>query len=317
VSVTPKIKICGITTVQDAEQAVSLGAWSIGLIFARSSPRRVSAVDAAAISSAVHRKTLVTGVFLNHPLDEVVKLHERVGFDLVQLHGDEGPSFASEVARRTGAKVIKAMRVRDHGDVRALDAFRTVDFHLVDGPGSGETIELGLLRNRRSHVPLLLAGGLTPENVVASIAAVQPWGVDVASGVEAEPGIKDPAKVEAFFAAVRSTGPAPAAVAPRMSEQERLAARVAEIERLPRADEPPPAESAAPVEEPARAAAGESAAPVGDPAPAAEPADAQPAEDPAPTESAAPGPAPAPAPAPEPTPAAAQPTEPAQEQATS
>lgn len=240
VSVTPKIKICGIATLRDAEQAVSLGAWAIGLIFARDSPRRVGAAPAAEIAAAVKRKTLVTGVFLNHPLDEVVKLHERVGFDIVQLHGDEGPSFATEVQRRTGAKVIKAMRVRDAGDVRALDAFRNVDFHLVDGPGSGETVEAGLLRNRRSRLPLLLAGGLTPENVVAQMAAVGPFGVDVASGVEAAPGIKDPARMTAFFAAVRS--PAVAA------EQAELAAAVQRAEA-----EPSVAEAAA------LAAAGEAA----------------------------------------------------------
>jgi phosphoribosylanthranilate isomerase len=252
VSVTPKIKICGITTVPDAELAVSLGAWAIGLIFVRTSPRRVAAAEAIRIAAAVKRKTLVTGVFLNHPLDEVVKLHERVGFDVVQLHGDEGPSFATEVQRRTGAKVIKAIRVRDAGDVRALDAFRNVDFHLVDGPGSGETIEPVLLRNRRTKLPMLLAGGLTPENVAEMIGTFAPFGVDVASGVEAEPGIKDHAKLEAFFAAVRSTAPAkeeePAA--PELTEQEKLAERVAAVERLPRAEgapEPPaPAEAAPP-----------------------------------------------------------------------
>ena len=88
------------------------------------------------------------------------------------------------------------------GDVRALDAYRSVDFHLVDGPGGGETIDPALLRNRRSDIPLILAGGLTPENVAAMIDAVHPFAVDVASGVEAEPGRKDPERVRAFLAAV-------------------------------------------------------------------------------------------------------------------
>jgi len=198
---SPRVKICGVTTVEDAELAVALGAWAVGVIFA-DSPRRCTPAAAARISAALRRKALVTGVFRNHPLDAVIALNERIGLDAIQLHGDEGPAFATEVARRTGAKVIKAHRVRDAGDIRALDAFRSVDFHLIDGPGNGETVEPGLLRHRRSTVPLILAGGLTPDNVADAIAQVEPYAVDVASGVEAEPGRKDPALLEAFFAAV-------------------------------------------------------------------------------------------------------------------
>jgi phosphoribosylanthranilate isomerase len=198
---TTKTKICGVTRLEDAELAVSLGAWAVGLIFA-DSPRRCRPADAARISAALRRRALVTGVFLNHPLDAVVALNERIGFDAIQLHGDEGPAFATEVARRTGAKVIKAMRVSDAGDVRALDAFRSVDFHLIDGPGKGQTVDAGLVRTRRSDLPLILAGGLTPDNVAGQIALIEPFAVDVASGVEAEPGIKDPELLEAFFAAV-------------------------------------------------------------------------------------------------------------------
>jgi phosphoribosylanthranilate isomerase len=210
VSVSPKIKICGITTVQDAELAVGLGAWAVGMIFSRSSPRRAAPAEAARIAAAVKRQTVVTGVFLNHPLDEVVRLHERIGFDAIQLHGDEGPAFAGEVQRRTGAKLIKAARIHDAGDVRALDAFRSVDYQLVDGPGGGETLDPELLRNRRSTLPLIVAGGLTPENVADEIAATQPFAVDVASGVEAQPGRKDPERLEAFFAAVQGAAvPAP------------------------------------------------------------------------------------------------------------
>jgi phosphoribosylanthranilate isomerase len=204
---TPKVKICGITNVDDAELCVELGAWAIGLIFHRPSPRRCAPGEAARISAAVRRRTLVTGVLVNHTLDDVARLHERVGFDLVQLHGEEGPSFCAEVARRTGAKVIKAVRVHDAGDVRALDAFRSVDFHLIDSAEPGQPVDPVMLRGRRSDVPLILAGGLTPENVADAIAAVEPFAVDVASGVEAEPGRKDPAKLEAFIAAVQGAVP--------------------------------------------------------------------------------------------------------------
>ncbi|MEZ5121517.1 MAG: phosphoribosylanthranilate isomerase [Solirubrobacterales bacterium] len=199
---TTKVKICGITSVEDAERSTELGAWAVGCIFHRPSPRRCRPTEAARIAAAVRRRALVAGVFVNHPLDEIVRLHERVGFELVQLHGDEGPAFCSEVARRTGAKVIRAVRVRDAGDVRALDAFRSVDYHLLDSARSGETVDPALLRVRRADIPLVLAGGLTPANVGAAIAAAGPFAVDVARGVEAEPGRKEPARLEAFFAAV-------------------------------------------------------------------------------------------------------------------
>lgn len=199
---TTKVKICGITSVEDAERSTELGAWAVGCIFHRPSPRRCRPTEAARIAAAVRRRALVAGVFVNHPLDEIVRLHERVGFELVQLHGDEGPAFCSEVARRTGAKVIRAVRVRDAGDVRALDAFRSVDYHLLDSARSGETVDPALLRVRRADIPLVLAGGLTPANVGAAIVAAGPFAVDVARGVEAEPGRKEPARLEAFFAAV-------------------------------------------------------------------------------------------------------------------
>ena len=116
---------------------------------------------------------------------------------MVQLNGDEGPSFCAEVARRTGAKVIKAIHVASAADVHAAEAYRT-DFHLFDTPrqgelwgGTGESFDWELLRGHRSEVPTILAGGLRPDNVAEAIAVAQPFAVDVASGVEAEPGRKD------------------------------------------------------------------------------------------------------------------------------
>jgi phosphoribosylanthranilate isomerase len=205
--VAPNVKICGVTTVQDAELAVELGAWAVGVIFHRPSPRHCAPADAERIAAAVKRRALLAGVFVNHPMDAIARLHDRVGFDVVQLHGDEGPAFCAEVARRTGAKIIKAVRVRDAGDVRALDAFRSVDFHLVDSADKGQPVDPSLLRVRRAEIPLILAGGLTPENVAEAITAADPFAVDVASGVESEPGRKDPQKLEAFFEAVQAAVP--------------------------------------------------------------------------------------------------------------
>jgi len=204
-----RIKFCGITRLQDAEHAVSLDAWAVGLILWPDSPRYCKPADAAAIGAALHRRAEVAGVFVNAHLDHVVARAEEFGLTLVQLHGDEGPAFCTEVARRTGAKVIKVARVRAGSDVQALRAFRT-DFHLLDAyrpgtpGGTGETFAWELVRAHRRDRPVILSGGLTPANVGDAIAAARPYAVDVASGVELAPGIKDHARMDAFSAAVRA-----------------------------------------------------------------------------------------------------------------
>jgi phosphoribosylanthranilate isomerase len=194
-----RVKFCGITRLEDAEHAASLDAWAIGFILWPGSKRAADPAVAAGIARAVRRRLGLVGVFVNPTLDEVVHAAEGIGFTHVQLHGDEGPAFCTAVAERTGARVIKALRVSSGADIRAAERFHT-DLHMLDGSG-GRTWDWELIRQRHSRVPVVLAGGLTPENVADGIAAVRPWAVDVASGVEAEPGIKDPAKMEAFAAA--------------------------------------------------------------------------------------------------------------------
>ncbi|MGI8594910.1 MAG: phosphoribosylanthranilate isomerase [Solirubrobacteraceae bacterium] len=207
-----RVKICGVTDVDDARLAAELGAWAIGLIFHPPSPRRCEVDAAVAIGRALRRRAEVCGVFVNAPLDHVAATADAVGLTMVQLHGEEGPSFCDEVARRTGARVMKAVRVRSPADIQAVQVFRRVDFHLLDAHadgvpgGTGQTFDWALLAKRRSRVPLVLSGGLTAENVGEGIERVRPWGVDVASGVEAQPGHKDPVRLEAFFAAVRRAG---------------------------------------------------------------------------------------------------------------
>jgi phosphoribosylanthranilate isomerase len=201
------VKICGITRPEDAELAVSLGAWAIGLIFHEPSPRAVDVTTAAEIGAEYKRTAEVAGVFVNRPLEEVAELADVCSLSIVQLHGDEGPVYADELRRRTGLKIMKSARVRDAASLQALNAFRHVDYHLVDAHhpdlfgGTGETFDWELLRGRRSKVPLVLSGGLTPDNVAEAIRATHPWGVDSASGTEASPGVKDPAKVQAFIRA--------------------------------------------------------------------------------------------------------------------
>ena len=214
----PKIKLCGITTREDAEQAIALGVWAIGLNFWPRSARRCDLDTAAEIAAAVKRRVEVVGVLVNPTLEQVATTAEAVGLTMIQLHGDEGPAFCGETARRTGCKVIKAARVHSGADIQALAAFH-VDYHLLDSHvpgqrgGTGETFTWELARAHRGRVPLILSGGLTPENVAEAIRTVRPFAVDVASGVESRPGHKDHAKVEAFVSAVENAIEQPAAAA--------------------------------------------------------------------------------------------------------
>jgi phosphoribosylanthranilate isomerase len=200
------VKLCGMTRLEDAELAADLGAWAIGFILWPHSKRHVDPGVAAGIARAVRRRVETVGVFVNQPLDEVEAAADAIGVTHVQLHGDEGPAFCAAVRERTGCRVIKALRIGSAADLREAARYHT-DLHLLDSSvrglrgGSGETWDWELVAQRRSDVPVLLSGGLTPENVAAGIAAVRPFGVDVASGVEASPGIKDPEKMQAFVRA--------------------------------------------------------------------------------------------------------------------
>lgn len=204
----PKIKFCGITLPEDAEHAVANDAWAIGLIFWSGSPRRCRREAATEIAAAVKRRVEIVGVFVNPSLEHVVTTADQVGLTAIQLHGDEGPAFCAEAGRRTGCKVIKAVRVRSGADLQAQASFHT-DYHLLDSysphlpGGTGETFAWEIARAHGGSVPLILSGGLTPENVAEAIAAVRPFAVDVASGVERSPGVKDPDKLRAFAESVR------------------------------------------------------------------------------------------------------------------
>lgn len=255
---TTRVKICGITRLDDAVHAVEAGAWAIGMIFWAGSRRKVGADEAQAIGAALKRQAEVVGVFVNAPLPEVARLVDACQLTMVQLHGEEGTQYCSEVARRTGAKVIKAARVRNGSDVTALRPFHT-DYHLLDTylegtpGGTGESFDWELARVRRAargerSPKLILSGGLRPDNVADAIRIAFPFAVDVAGGTETSPGRKDPALVEAFIAAASNARRIEDAPAP-------------EVE----ADEPPPAAAVEPPEAPA---------------PIAAPADDQPAFDP-------------------------------------
>jgi phosphoribosylanthranilate isomerase len=206
---TAKVKICGLTRLEDARQAVDSGAWAIGMVFHPDSPRRVEVERAAEIATAFRRRCEVVGVFVNTPLDDLLRTLGSVPLTMLQLHGDEGPSYCAEAARRSGLKVMKAVRAKDAQAVRSLAAFHT-DFHMIDAyvpgvyGGTGEGFDWELAAAHSGDVPLVLSGGLTAQNVGEALAAVRPFAVDVASGVEAAPGIKDSYRLQAFFEAVDS-----------------------------------------------------------------------------------------------------------------
>jgi len=213
-----KVKICGITNLADAELSVELGAWALGMIFYTGSPRSCSLPEARRVAAALRRRVELCGVYVNAPLEDIERDCDELGLSLLQLHGDEGPAFCAEVRRRTGARVIKAAQVSGPGDVRDLERFH-VDYHLLDARsraterqgmrgGTGETFDWALVAARRSSIPLILSGGLTPGNVAAAIAATHPYAVDTASGTEAAPGHKDPGLLRAFFGAVHARQPA-------------------------------------------------------------------------------------------------------------
>jgi phosphoribosylanthranilate isomerase len=251
---TPRVKICGITNLQDAELAVELGAWAVGMIFYEDSPRRCAPAEAERIVATLRRRVELCGVFVNASLDRVVTLSEDLGLSMLQFNGDEGPAFCGEAGRRCGARVIKAAQVSGSGDVRDLERFH-VDFHLLDARakepgreglrgGTGDTFDWSLVHGRRSKVPLILSGGLEAENVAEAIALTSPYAVDTASGTEASPGHKDPEKLRAFFDAV-----APAPEEPEIAEPESAdPAPAAEPQGEPSSGAPP-AEAVAAVAE--------------------------------------------------------------------
>jgi phosphoribosylanthranilate isomerase len=204
-----RVKICGVSDPADARRVADLGAWALGMIFWPDSPRACPVDVAEMIGVDLQRRLELVGVFVNASLDEVAATADRCGLTIVQLHGDEGPAYCREVARRTGAKVMKAVRVHDAAQVHDLQRFST-DYHLLDAysprtpGGTGETFDWELARRHPRTPPMVLSGGLDPDNVGAAIDTARPFAVDVVTGTEAAPGRKDPAKLKAFVRAVEA-----------------------------------------------------------------------------------------------------------------
>jgi len=202
-----KVKICGITNLPDANAAVEAGADALGFMFAEQSPRRLTRPAAAAIIRQLPPFVSRVGVFVNPPAESVRQAVSECGLDTLQFHGEETPEFCRQFAP---LKTCKAFRIQDSESLKRLPAYQT-DAWLLDSwvagkaGGTGETFNWSLAAAAKEYgCPVILAGGLRPENVAQAIHEVWPYAVDVSSGVESAPGHKDHDLLRAFIAAVRS-----------------------------------------------------------------------------------------------------------------
>lgn len=204
-----RIKICGITRVEDAVLASRLGVDALGMVFYPNSPRAVSIEQAQAVARAVPAFVTLTALFLDADKAAVEKVLDTVPLGLLQFHGSEPGSFC----RQFGRPYIKAIGMQGAGafsgqlDDYADAAGIVFDSHTTgEAGGSGQVFDWSQLVSAANELPIILAGGLTPENVAAAVRQVRPWAVDVASGVESSPGIKDAGKLERFITEVRHAG---------------------------------------------------------------------------------------------------------------
>jgi phosphoribosylanthranilate isomerase len=201
-----QVKICGITSVEDAQAAVDAGADALGFVFYPPSPRYVTPEEAEQIIHTLPPFVTTVGLFVDVALAIVCETAARCGLDRVQLHGRETPEFCRQVTR----PVIKAFRVENARSLRLLPEYK-VSAYLLDAyvvgalpGGTGVSFSWELAAQASPYGPVILAGGLTPENVKVAIAQTHPYGVDVSTGVERAPGIKDHEKVRQFIARAKA-----------------------------------------------------------------------------------------------------------------
>ena len=203
-----QIKVCGLTEAKTAEECIALKVDAVGLVFYPKSPRYVSDPQAEEVSAAVNGRAAMVGVFVDEPVDVILEKTYRFGLTAVQLHGRETPSDVSQL-KKDGLRVIKALFQKREPSFQAVSLFRPSAFLLECGKGqlpggNAEVWNWAGAKMITAFTPMILAGGLTPENVGRAIALSQPQAVDVSSGVEAYPGQKDFSKIKAFVTAVDS-----------------------------------------------------------------------------------------------------------------
>jgi len=200
-----KTKICGMTNLKDVMVAVDAGVDAVGFIFYKKSPRSVTMKIVREIVLELPPFVDTVGVFVNESADQINNIADRCNLDRIQLHGDESPAFCKRIKRR----VIKAIRVKDMKSLKQLSDYSVssflLDTYIEDQQGgTGKVFDWNLAHPAKKYGSIILAGGLTPANVRGAIQRVQPYGVDVCSGVESQPGIKDHTKMKAFLKYVKA-----------------------------------------------------------------------------------------------------------------
>ncbi len=195
-----KVKVCGMTCLKDTQVAVEEGVDAVGFIFYKKSPRSVTMKTAREIILELPPFVDTVGVFVDETAEQINKIADYCNLDIIQLHGDESPAFCKKIRRR----VIKAFKVKDMQSVKKLSGFQVSGFLLdtfsenLHG-GTGKVFDWNLALPAKKFGPVIMAGGLTPNNVRQAVQQVRPYGVDVCSGVESQPGVKDHKKVRAFL----------------------------------------------------------------------------------------------------------------------
>lgn len=213
-----RVKICGLTRQQDVEQAIQLGAWALGFIQFKKSPRFIQASQIKEITLSIPKETPKVGVFVNPDFNEVQEAVSEAGFNWLQLHGQETDEFALELKKNIGLKIIRVVRVSDEDSLLSALSLRAADKILIDAPptgdqwgGQGVCVDwhwANKLAKKLTSQPdqnssesphLILSGGLTPENIAQAYQAVRPWALDLSSGVESAPGVKSKQQLKNLF----------------------------------------------------------------------------------------------------------------------
>lgn len=202
------VKICGITNVEDAKSACELGAWAIGYIFFKGSKRYIDPSKAGVISSKIQVEK--TGVFVDETFENIIHIAKLAKLTKIQLHGSESPEFCRSLKEITSYEIIKAFRVKDKNDIQQIDEYKAfVDYILLDSfdkdeyGGTGKSFNWDLAKLAEAkEVKLILSGGINPENIKEAIAQINPFAIDVSSGVEKQKGLKDFDKMKSLLSQI-------------------------------------------------------------------------------------------------------------------
>jgi len=203
-----RVKICGITRVEDAKASLDLGADAIGFVFYPKSPRYIEPTKAKDIVSYVSPFITSVGVFVNESLENIISIANTCKLDVIQLHGDEQQDIIDKIPR----KIVKAIRIKDETDLQRFNLYSDVDAFLLDTfvenklGGTGQVFDWKIAEKAKSKGKIILSGGLNPDNIAEAISKVKPYGVDVSSGIELMPGKKDYALARRFLEACGKIG---------------------------------------------------------------------------------------------------------------